>query len=184
VEPLVRELSREVAASIREPFALFGHSTGALCAFETVRELHRTGGPQPVHLFVSGRCAPQVPMEWHDLSVMDITELADFLRKLDGTPQELLGTPDVLAFLQPLLAADFSVNERYTYVPGAPLDIPVTAFAGVDDAGADAADMALWELQTSREFRVHALNGGHFAVFDHAAEVHQAIAAALLRGER
>src|SRR6185369_12954179 len=55
VRPLVRELAAAIAAVVTGPYALFGHSTGALCAFETVRELRATGGPPPVHLFVSGR---------------------------------------------------------------------------------------------------------------------------------
>src|SRR4051794_36920377 len=35
------------------PFALFGHSLGALLAFELARELRRRGGPPPDHLFVA-----------------------------------------------------------------------------------------------------------------------------------
>jgi surfactin synthase thioesterase subunit len=179
VEPLAREIAVEIVSSVREPFALFGHSTGALCAFETARELRRINGPSPLHLFVSGRCAPQIPIERHDLSMIDVTELAVVLRELGGTPEEVLSDPDLLGFLQPLLAADFSVNEDYEYVPEKPLDLPVTAFAGVDDPGADVAGMAPWEAQSARKFRLHALAGGHFAVFDHAAEIHEAIAAAL-----
>jgi medium-chain acyl-[acyl-carrier-protein] hydrolase len=183
VGPLADEIAREISASVDEPFALFGHSTGALCAFETARALRRVGGPQPIHLFVSGRPAPQIPIERHDLSVMTVAELTDILRELGGTPEELLANPDMMGFLQPLLAADFAVNEQYDYVPEAPLDIPVTTFVGVEDAGAGIADAAPWEEQTSSEFNVHQLAGGHFAVFDHAAEVHQRIAAVLLGSE-
>jgi surfactin synthase thioesterase subunit len=174
VRPLAAELARAIAACVVEPFALFGHSTGALSVFETVRELRR--------MFVSGRRAPQIPMEWHDLAAMELAELADFLRKLGGTPEDVLGDLDTLGFLQPLLAADFSVNERYACTPGEPLDMPITAFAGVEDSGADVADMSPWEIQTTAGFRLHPLEGGHFAVFDRAAEVHRAIAADLAGG--
>lgn len=184
VEPLAAELAQAIAACLVEPFALFGHSTGALCVFETARELRRIGGPRPERLFVSGRRAPQVPMEWHDLAAMDVAELADFLRQLGGTPEVVLDDPETLRFLQPLLAADFSLNEQYAYTPEDPLDLPITAFAGIEDPGAGAAEMSPWELQTAAGFRLHPLDGGHFAVFDRAAEVHRAIAADLVGGGR
>lgn len=176
VVPLARELARVVAESIRAPYAFFGHSTGALCAFETVRELRRLGATLPVHLFVSGRCAPQIPMVRHDLGAMSLPDLAEHLRLLGGTPEAVLDEPDLLRLLQPVLAADFRVNEEYEYVPEPPLHIPVTAFAGVTDVGADVALMEPWADHTSREFSLHSLPGGHFAVFDGAAAVHARIA--------
>jgi surfactin synthase thioesterase subunit len=120
-------------------------------------------------------------MERHDLAAMDVAELADFLRKLGGTPEAVLSDPDLLAMIQPLLAADFAVNEGYVYGSEPPLDIPLTAFAGVDDAGADVPAMTPWETQTTKEFELHALDGGHFAVFDRAAEVHSVITDSLAR---
>ncbi|MEU3605654.1 thioesterase domain-containing protein [Streptomyces sp. NPDC035033] len=179
VEPLAKELATVIADTVRAPYALLGHSTGALCAFETLRELRRNGGPPPVHLFVSGRCAPQIPVAGRDLAGMDLTELAALLRRLGGTPEEVLAEPELLALMRPLLAADFSVNEGYAHVAEPPLDVPLTAFAGVDDPGADVAATEPWAVQTAREFALHALPGGHFALFDSAAEVHSHIAAAL-----
>ncbi|MGW4562111.1 thioesterase II family protein [Streptomyces sp. NPDC004561] len=179
VEPLAKELAGVIADSVRAPYALFGHSTGALCAFETVRELRRIDGPLPVHLFVSGRCAPQTPLVRHDLAGMDPAELADLLRRLGGTPEEVLAEPDLLALLQPLLAADFSVNEGYAHAVEPPLDLPVTAFAGIDDRGADVSATEPWAVHTAREFVLHALPGGHFAIFESAAAVHSGIAEAL-----
>lgn len=179
VEPLARELAKEIVESVRPPYALFGHSTGALCAFETLRELRRIEAILPVHLFVSGRRAPQVHMPRHDPAAMNLTELANLLRHLGGTPEEVLAAPELLALLQPVLAADFSVNEDYSHTQQPPFDIPVTAFAGADDPGADATLMEPWASHTARRFRLHALPGGHFAIFDHAAVVHARIAEAL-----
>ncbi|MEU6578122.1 thioesterase domain-containing protein [Streptomyces sp. NPDC046805] len=180
VRPLAGALAKEIAESVPPPYALFGHSTGALCAFEVLRELRRANGPLPVHLFVSGRCAPQFPMTRHDLAAMGLAELTDFLRRLGGTPEEVLADPGLLELLQPLLAADFSVNEDYAYVPEDPLDIPITAFAGIDDRGAGVSRMEPWHVHTSEKFTLHALQGGHFAVFDHAAAVQTHMVEALL----
>src|SRR5580658_3914140 len=90
VGPLVELLARDVAALISPPYAVFGHSTGALCAFELIRELRRIGAPEPVHLFVAGRRAPQLPMQRTHLSDLSIEDLALALRRLGGTPEEVL----------------------------------------------------------------------------------------------
>src|SRR6185369_9129448 len=68
-EPLATELSPLLDALALEitrlgedaPFAFFGHSMGALIAFEVARELRRRGAPLPSHLFVSGHRAPGLP---------------------------------------------------------------------------------------------------------------------------
>ena len=179
VQPLVRELAGEVVARVASPYAIFGHSTGALAAFELVREIRRLGAPGPVHLFVAGRRAPQLPIRRSELGRLSLQELADLLRKLGGTPPDLLADRDMLAMMQPLLAADFDVNEDYQFVAQDPLDIPITAFAGTSDAGADVAMMTAWREQTTTEFAIHPLDGGHFAIFDHASTVHSAITTTL-----
>lgn len=182
VAPLVRELAGEISASVRAPYAVLGHSTGALCAYEVVRELRRTGGQSPVHLFVAGRPAPQHPMEHHEVAGLPAPELAAYLRELEGTPEVILSDHGLLRRMQPTLAADFAVSDRYTFEPDAPLDIPITAFAGRADPVAGEALMAPWTEQTVAGFRLHSLDGGHFAIFDQAPRVHAEIAAALTRG--
>ncbi|MER7186884.1 alpha/beta fold hydrolase [Streptomyces hyaluromycini] len=179
VGPLARELAREIVTTVAGPFALLGHSTGALSAFETARELRRIGGPQPLHLFVSGRGAPQIPLARHDLTALSLTELAEVLRRLGGTPEAVLSEPSLLAALQPVLAADFRVNEIYDHRPEPPLATPVTAFTGSLDTGADLPVVSAWRTQTSASFRLHVLSGGHFALFEHKDLVHEHIAEAL-----
>lgn len=163
---IATRLAPEVLAEVTAPYAIFGHSTGALCAFELAREIRRLNGPQPAHLFVAGRPAPQLPMERTAINGMSVTELAVVLRRLGGTPEEVLNDPDLLARFQPLLAADFAVNETYAYSLQPPLDIPITALAATQDPMAGLTQMLAWEEHTTAEFELHVLNGDHFAVFD------------------
>lgn len=174
-------LAPEVLAGIRTPYAVFGHSTGALSAFELVRELRRLGGPPPVHLFVAGRRAPQLPMDRTQLSGLPVTELAAMLRRLGGTPEEVLRDESLLRALQPLLTADFMMNEGYRYRPEPPLAVPVTVFAATRDTRTDLGQAAAWQQQTSAGFQLRQLDGGHFAVFDRAPEVRDEIVSTLRR---
>ncbi|WP_242909714.1 thioesterase II family protein [Actinomadura terrae] len=180
VAPLVEELAEQITASVDAPYALLGHSTGALCAYEVVRELRRTGGPLPMHLFVSGRPAPQLPSDRHEVAGLSLTELAAFLRELEGTPETVLSDHRVLRWMQPILVADLAVSECYTFRPEAPLNIPITAFVGRTDPVAGEELMEPWQSQTVAGFRLHLLDGGHFAIFDRATSVHAEIAGALL----
>lgn len=173
---VVRQLAPDIISMICSPYAIFGHSTGALCAFELTREIRRLGGPLPRHLFVAGRRAPQLPMTRTELAGLPITELAAVLRRLGGTPEDVLLDPGILTLIQPLLAADFAVNEAYDYYAEPRLEVPITAFAGRSDPGARPDDMAGWQDQTSARWGMVVLDGGHFAIFDHAAAVHQQIA--------
>lgn len=179
VRPLARELAGQVVSSVATPYAIFGHSTGALASFELAREIRRLGAPAPVHLFVAGRRAPQLPIRRTDLARISPADVAALLRELGGTPPDLLADAELLAAMQPLLAADFEVNENYEFAPEDPLSVPITAFAGTRDTGADVTMMSAWREQTTAEFAIHALAGGHFAIIDHAETVHAAIAAAL-----
>ncbi|MFD7668590.1 thioesterase II family protein [Streptomyces sp. NPDC059788] len=179
VRPLVAALAEAVATSVEGPYAVLGHSTGAICAFELCRELRRIGAPRPVHLFVAGRRAPHIGERASRLDELTVEQLADVLRHHGGTPDWVLDDPAMLRMLHPLLCADFAVSEAYRYTPEAPLDIPVTAFAATDDPRATVAQLDAWQEQTTEEFTLHRLIGDHFAIFAHAARVHDAIAETL-----
>ncbi|WP_433697152.1 thioesterase II family protein [Nocardiopsis sp. CA-288880] len=175
-QELVADLAKEVAPTLAGPYAVFGHSLGALLAYELVRELGRLGSPPPVRLFVSGRRAPQQPESPARGPDTGLDGLARFLRLLGGTPDELLADRRALALVEPMLRADFAVNENYRYVSHAPLDVPITAFAASADVRASVADVTAWGARTSAGFRLHTLHGGHFAVLGEAARVHGLIA--------
>lgn len=164
VDGVVRAMGTELSPDV--PFALFGHSLGALVVTEVVRELDRRGLPPPVLLMVSGRRAPQdgEPRAWvHELSDEDFTAV---LRELGGTPDALLARPWLLQAFLPTLRADFAVNETYAAGTWAPLPVPITAFGGLDDPNARPEEVWRWRRQTTTRFRARFLPGGHFFVLD------------------
>jgi medium-chain acyl-[acyl-carrier-protein] hydrolase len=179
VLPLVRSLAEDVDKVFDLPYAVLGHSLGALVAFELVREVQRRGRPAPLHLFVAGRQAPHLPASQPDLRDLPLPELAGALRELGGTPAEVLASPGLLEAFAPLLRADFTINETYQYHHGSPLPVPVTAFAAAADPRAGRDEVAGWRDHTSRSFQLVPLPGGHFAVLQQAQFVHGRIAATL-----
>lgn len=170
-QEIARQLAPEIITMVRSPYAIFGHSMGALCAFEVIREIRHLDGPLPVHLFVACRPAPSIPMVRTELAGLPVDELAGLLRRLGGTLEYVLENPEMLGLFQPLLAADFQVNEVYKYRAEPRLPIPITAFACTRDHFARADDVAGWQDQTGAGYTQLMLEGNHFAIFDHARAV-------------
>jgi len=184
VTQYVRELAPEIIARLEGPYAVFGHSTGAICAFELVREFRRLGWTLPEHLFVAGRRAPHLPMPRHHLEELPIQEVAEFLAALGGTPPEVLADHLLLQQRQPLMAADFQVNEEYPYQLQEPLPVPITVFAATEDEWGTPDLMKGWVEHTSADFQMCTLSGGHFAIFEQAPAVHALITERLTEPSR
>jgi len=160
--PLVQATYEGLKPHFDRPFAFFGHSMGALLAFELTRLLRRQGGPSPVHLFVSGSAAPRVPRDGPPRHGLPRDEFIQELRRMNGTPAEVLDNPELMDILLPLLRADFAVSENYTSEPESPLKIPITAFGGVKDTHITREEFEMWSEETSGPFRLHMIEGDHF----------------------
>lgn len=149
------------------PFALLGHSMGALVSFEVARSLRREGGPAPAHLFVSGHAAPQLPGKGPATYLLPEPEFVEELRRLNGTPPDVLEHPEVMRLMIPILRADFMVVQTYEYAAEPPLDCPVTAFGGLEDPDVGRDDLRAWREQTTSAFSLEMFPGDHF--FPHAS---------------
>ncbi|HQC96192.1 MAG TPA: alpha/beta fold hydrolase [Aquabacterium sp.] len=167
LEPIVVAIVRALRPMQDLPFAFFGHSMGALLAFETTRAL-RLGSAGPSLLIASGCRAP--PLIEEREKIHDLSDAA-FIRKLvelGGTPEEVLEHRELLDLLLPTLRADFAVIDTYRYSPAALLACPVTVISGSTDAHASRSTMDAWQLQTSNRVSFREIEGGHF--FVHSAE--------------
>lgn len=144
------------------PFAFFGHSMGASISFELARLLRRQGRSLPRHLYISGRRAPHIPDREPPLYDLSETALVEELRRLNGTPKEVLDHPELMQMMLPLLRADFSVAETYICEPEEPLDMPITVFGGLADEDIMRDDLEGWRQHSTASFKLRMLEGDHF----------------------
>lgn len=159
---LVPAVTRILGTNADLPFAVFGHSLGALLAFEACRELARLDLAQPMRLLVSGRSAPQVPPRVAPIHDAPNEALYQRLRDMGGTPPELLADPEVMAGLLPTLRADLEVAETYECRPGPSLNVPISVFSGAQDRFVDSRDLEAWGEHSRVGCRVRVYQGRHF----------------------
>jgi medium-chain acyl-[acyl-carrier-protein] hydrolase len=160
---LVEYLGQTLLPQLDGPYAFFGHSMGALIGFELARYLRRRGhSPAPVHLYVASHRAPQLPDPHPATYHLPEPEFIAELRRLQGTPEEILQSSELLQLILPLLRADFTVCQTYQYTIEPPLAYPISAFAAQHDGEVTYEAAALWEKQTEDAFNLRLFDGNHF----------------------
>lgn len=171
VRTLVSAVEASLGGLLDEPFALFGHSMGALVAFEFARRLAARRRRAPAHLFVSARPAPHLRRPWPRAHLLPDDQLIDRVRQIGGTPAQVLADARLMRLVLPVLRADFAVNDGHVHRPGPLLDCPVTALGGRDDPEASPRALTAWQRHTTGPFRLRLFDGGHFYLREHRDEL-------------
>jgi len=161
---LVKAIADHMDRKTSVPYALYGHSMGALISFELGRELFRRHGTEPEHMFVSGRRAPQWPRNEPAIFNLPHCEFIAELRRLNGTPGEVLDNPELIELFINPLRADFESVETYEYRSGEKLSCPITVYGGLQDEHVPVESCRAWQGQTSAGCKVRMFTGDHFFV--------------------
>ncbi|MGL4317023.1 MAG: thioesterase II family protein [Pseudomonas sp.] len=172
LDELAGVLAQEIEGAEEGPehFAFFGHSMGALLAFETARALQKRG-LSPSALLVSARTAPSAKSWRERLSDLPDAAFLEHIRSMDGLPQEVLDNPEWLALFLPIIRADFTLCENYRYRPELPLTCPIRVLAGCDDANVPLPLLDAWAGETRAGCHTQLFAGGHFYLFEREAEL-------------
>ncbi|VEP11898.1 Polyketide synthase family protein [Hyella patelloides LEGE 07179] len=181
IKELVNLLVPHLKPYLDRPFALFGHSMGALLSFEITRELRRRNYPLPIHLFVSGRNAPQLLDLQPPIHHLPDDRFIEKIENFNGTPEAVWQDKKLVEQILPILRADFALLETYFYGNESPFDFPITAFGGLEDSQVEQVKLAAWKHQTTANFALQMFEGDHFFLHSADRELLQAISAQLVQ---
>jgi surfactin synthase thioesterase subunit len=173
LQALARQLAGEQRLAAGTPYALFGHSLGALVAFELAHELQALGCPAPLALFASGTAAPTRREDYDGANWREPRSdaaLIDELRRLGGTPEEVLGNAELMSLTLPVVRADFLLCGRYAYRQRPPLQCPLHVLGGDTDRANDE-QLQAWRRESRGEFTLNMFPGGHFFLHEHEDRV-------------
>jgi surfactin synthase thioesterase subunit len=147
------------------PVALFGHSLGALVAFELALRMTLERRP-PLLLLVSGHRAPQERPREAQVHQLPSPALRAWAAQRGGVPRALRDDAAVFELFEPALREDLRLAETWQPPAPQPLPCPIVALSGLNDALAPPESMAGWREHTRTTFRQHALPGGHFFLLE------------------
>jgi medium-chain acyl-[acyl-carrier-protein] hydrolase len=166
---LVTDIFNKICNKLNEAYIIYGHSMGALLAFLLVRKIVNSSLPKPLHLIVTGSKAPSV----RDATKRHLLPEEEFileLKRLGGSPDELLRDRGLLNFFIPILRADFEATETYLHKVEPAFDIPITVAIGKDEEITFEEALA-WERETKASVKIRQFPGKHFFIFDWPAEI-------------
>lgn len=181
LQDLIRHLTAALKPWLDRPYALFGHSMGALIVYELARAFQARGLPDPAHVFISGQAAPHRPNRNKDLDRLSDDDLLAELRSLATTPDAVMNNAELMQLLLPTLRADCTLCATYEWKPGAKLTCAMTAFGGRGDRSVTRADLEAWKRHTSGRFDRRIFPGDHFFIHSARAGLLRAIGTRLRR---
>ena len=160
-------LAIEAAAAILgknyKSIILFGHSLGALLAYETAKTL-KDNGCSPLSIIFSGRQAPSLASKMEPISHLPNQQFIEKIKLLGGTPQEIFEEPELLNIILPILKNDFFLAECYEDSNPYDLGVPVIVLSGQTDPWVNIDDLHHWSSVTSNSFEIEIFEGDHFFI--------------------
>jgi surfactin synthase thioesterase subunit len=172
MDRLVDRVYQEVKKTVDDgDYALYGHSMGGIVAYFLARKLIASGHHAPVHIFITGTTGPSSKsIREKKRHLMSKADFIQEVRNLDGSPEEVLQSDELLNYFEPILRADFQVSETYQYVEEAPLDIPFTVITGTEEDMKNE-DIQLWQKESLHPVDFRKMPGKHFFILNHSKQI-------------
>lgn len=169
---MVRTAADAILPLCDKPFVLFGHSMGALIAYELALYMQNVKGIQPIGLIVAGRNPPDAVSPIPPIHQLPEPEFRAGLLEYGGTPEEVLANEELMGLVSPMLRADFALCETYEYCPDLGIvSCPLTAIGGLEDEMVPVENIMDWRRFTTADFAYEMLPGGHFFLNSHSSEL-------------
>lgn len=168
-------------ASLEHRVFFFGHSLGALVAYELVRAAEEAGA-RPALLFSAGCPGPEIVYSKHPNPRPETEALLATVRRQGGVPEWVLEQPEMVDALLAPLRADIFLIETFRPKPRRPVLCPVYGYFGSADSSATEASVRTWQSATQNFQGLREFVGGHFFTRQAFERVVEAVVVDLTKG--
>ena len=157
---LIQVLGEILSPYLDRPFAFFGHSMGALIAFELAYLLEQEYNLKPLHLFLSAALPPSDSFS-KEIESFSQEEKLTSLIKISDIPEAIYDDPSLLQELMNIFKADLQLLQSYSYLEKPSLSCPISSFGGISDSFTSEKQLSEWSKYTSSTFKVQMFPGKH-----------------------
>jgi medium-chain acyl-[acyl-carrier-protein] hydrolase len=169
---LAETIATQIIPFTDRPYAIFGHSMGALLAYEVARVLEIQKIRPPEVLFLSAHRAPHMPRKRDLLHSLPDAQFIQSLKQYGGFPEEILNNQEFIDFVLPTMRSDMTLCDLYAFKnEDSQLHTPIEIFAGAGDPEAGPDEMKAWADYSQSGSNLKVFEGGHFFLRSHAKEV-------------
>ena len=191
---IAETLTSILGGELHHPFALFGHSSGALIAYAWALHLQKSKQPLPEKLIVSAFTAPTITpnpvirMAVQDYEKGGIHHIPTLSEILDPANDALVGKiialhhqrtremglidlpPDFIAAQLHAIVAIMRTVSTFDSAAIVPLSIPIVACHGENDLQVSYGDMQAWQTLTTGSFSMPVFPGDHLFIHPDQSE--------------
>ena len=166
IQDVVEDYWRQINGFLNQPYALYGHSFGAMASYLLALRAREEGFPAPTHVFLSGRVPPTWQDEGDQLWKMDHERFWAGIKAYGGSPEALLRHPDLMALYEPMIRADLKALDTYNHPHPTPISVPFTVLLGTTEK-VTMQSAPEWQRESTLPIRIEQFTGGHFWILDH-----------------
>lgn len=178
LDEMCEDVYDQISHQLDSPYAILGHSMGAILGYLLAQKIEARGAPRPVHLFVAGRQGPPVPSRHKDIHLLPKAAFIEHLQQYGGIQNEVLKEKDLLDLFEPILRADFKAL-NYNSINETPLASPITVLLGTADTTTYEEAMT-WQAVTHTPITLHQFPGGHFFIFNNLKDIGRIVSETVL----
>ncbi|MFB7304402.1 thioesterase II family protein [Heyndrickxia sporothermodurans] len=171
IEDTVEDIYKRIGNYLFENYIIYGHSMGALIAYELTKKIHQNHAPSPRHIIFSG-CVPPNKFQLAGIDLNSDDQIKQKLLSLGGTSSQVIENPEHISVFLPILRADFHLLQQYVYQrKDHLLTEDISVFYGKNDNNVSIKDVRKWDVMTSGKTYYHTFEGDHFFLNSKTNEV-------------
>lgn len=177
IDVAAEQIAQELKGWSGQRIALFGHSLGALLAYEVTRRSGRYGW-EPSALVVSGSRAPSEDLGRPRIAHLEHPQFEDAAVELGLASADIAYDPELAAFFMGPLRMDLALCESYPWGQSAKVATRMSVLGSQDDRLVPLSSCRSWQRLSEEPAIASTFSGGHMFIMDSAREVVALIAAA------